>query len=143
MPEHFQSQLVSKKTHFDCGEEVQIALTWEFEVPQSHFEIRFVWSTHGKGDQDLQVVKKLKILAPGTSGQELVTTKLPSSPYSFSGKLISLVWGIEVIAFPSRENVRFDIVIGPNAQEVSLWFSENTQKIRSNVGQDDDDLNDS
>lgn len=46
--------------------------------------------------------------------------QLPEAPYSFSGKLISLAWALELIAYPSKEVVRREIVLAPGGSEVRL-----------------------
>jgi len=44
----------------------------------------------------------------------------PAEPYSFSGKLISLLWALEVVALPGHESARLDLTISPTGKEVLL-----------------------
>jgi hypothetical protein len=46
--------------------------------------------------------------------------RLPEAPYSFSGKLISLVWALELVLEPSKEVTRREIIVAPGGQEVHL-----------------------
>jgi hypothetical protein len=54
--------------------------------------------------------------------------QLPWGPYSFSGKLISLIWAFELIALPSEDSIRQEIVIGPDAREVQIGPVEDPWK---------------
>ncbi len=107
-------------TAFDPGSEIELYIGWEFENDPSSIEVRLVWSTSGKGDQDLKVVQKIVLESPPNREERPVLIALPWGPYSFSGKLISLVWGIELIAFPSKESIRKTIVIAPQGKEILL-----------------------
>ncbi|SFI86227.1 hypothetical protein [Planctomicrobium piriforme] len=111
------------ETEYDAyypGNEMVVTALWEFDQPPDSLELRLVWNTSGKGDRDLSVVQTVRIETAKSSGREQVTMKLPWGPYSFSGKLISLIWALELIAFPSEASIRKEIVIGPNASEVLI-----------------------
>jgi hypothetical protein len=45
---------------------------------------------------------------------------LPLAPYSFSGKLISLIWGLELVLEPSQETARFEFTLSPTGEEIML-----------------------
>jgi hypothetical protein len=68
----------------------------------------------------VKVVKIVRFDPVTARGRRDVRFVLPESPYSFSGKLISLVWAIEVIADPGNETARLDVVIAPEAKEIRL-----------------------
>lgn len=107
-------------TQFDPGAEIAVEATWELDEIPDHLEVRLVWHTTGKGDRDLKQVKTVTISSSTPSGRELVTLSLPWGPYSFSGKLISLIWGIELVALPSEDSTRRVITVAPQGQEVLL-----------------------
>jgi hypothetical protein len=46
--------------------------------------------------------------------------RLPETPYSFSGRLISLLWALELVAPPSKTVGRQELVVAPGGQEVRL-----------------------
>jgi len=50
--------------------------------------------------------------------------RLPEGPYSFSGKLISLLWAIEVVASPGDMAGRAGIVVSPSGREVVIGRPE-------------------
>jgi hypothetical protein len=45
---------------------------------------------------------------------------LPEGPYSFSGKLISLIWALELACSPGSETVRREITVSPTGHEIVL-----------------------
>ncbi|HUG91195.1 MAG TPA: hypothetical protein VML55_10190 [Planctomycetaceae bacterium] len=108
------------QTRFEPGAEIHVRLEWDLEREPDTLELRLVWNTAGKGTADLDVVETVRFDAPMSHGDRTASMRLPDSPYSFSGKLISLVWALELVALPGRESTRHEILIGPGAREVQL-----------------------
>ncbi len=50
---------------------------------------------------------------PAEAGVAAGERHAPRSPYSFSGKLISLIWALELVALPGREAARTEITLAP------------------------------
>lgn len=107
-------------TSFDPGAEIAVNAAWDLDAPPDKIEARLVWHTSGKGDRDLKVVKAVTIESPPARDQQLITFSLPWGPYSFSGKLISLIWGIELVSFPDEDSTRKEISVAPQGREVVL-----------------------
>ena len=107
-------------TNFAPGSQFEGKITWELDEEPESIELRLVWSTAGKGDRDLDVADVVTFDNPGRRGSQSVELSLPRTPYSFSGKLISLIWAVELIAFPSNDSTRTEIIIAPNATEILL-----------------------
>lgn len=105
---------------FEPGESVEVNVEWLFDKPVDAVELRLVWYTRGKGDTDVSVVERVPFELPSQSETRTVTLQLPMAPYSFSGKLISLCWSIELVADDGDASDRLDIVIAPGAREVML-----------------------
>ncbi len=76
-------------------------------------EVRLFWYTEGKGTQDLEVVATARPDAGG--GFRL---PLPASPYSFSGKLISLIWAVEAVGGDACPRV--ELLVSPDGGEILL-----------------------
>ena len=113
-------EAVGGRTAFWPGEAVELLVGWELAGEPEAVEIRAGWTTRGKGTQDLKMVKAERIESPKALDARRVPFALPSEPYSFSGKLVSLVWFLEVVALPSKEGTHIDIVIAPGENEVML-----------------------
>lgn len=111
---------------FDPGAEIDVYLEWELDDEPEAVELRLVWNTSGKGDTDLDVVQTEHFDWPSRSETRRTTITLPRQPYSFSGKLISLIWALELIALPSDESTRLEFTIAPGGREVLL--TRNTEE---------------
>lgn len=105
---------------FRPGEEIAGTASWFLDRDPDAVHVRLFWYTQGKGDQDLSVVEEIAAEAPGATGRLPFRFRLPPGPYSFSGKLISLLWAVEVVADPRGEAAREEIVAGPGAAEVRI-----------------------
>ena len=105
---------------FKPGEVLSGSVRWNFPEPQDELELRLLWYTKGKGSEDVEVVKSEAFDNPGSSGERPFQLVLPNSPYSFSGKLISLLWVVELVAEPSGDSIHKEIVIAPSKEEIQL-----------------------
>lgn len=105
---------------FHPAETITVEARWELDSEPEALEVRLVWNTSGKGTTDIGVEKTVSLDAPGLSGSRRLDVELPAAPYSFSGKLVSLIWALELVALPSGESSRKEITIAPNQREVLL-----------------------
>ena len=108
------------RTAFQPGEAISIEVQWDLPDEPEVIEVRLVWNTSGKGDTDVGVEQTISLDAPEPFGTRQLELELPAAPYSFSGKLISLVWALELVAKPSDESCRTEITIAPDAREIVL-----------------------
>ncbi len=115
-----QIEMPDGRTAFEPDEVVDLTLSWELVDPPERMELRLVWHTSGKGTTDLEVVQTVPFEFPSPRETHQARVTLPPAPYSFSGKLITLQWSFELIAFPSEESTRQEIVVAPGGSEVRL-----------------------
>ena len=108
------------RTAYEPGEAVAGTASWEAAEAPAVVELRLFWFTKGKGVQDLSVVDKVRFDAPLSREDRPFKLALPEGPYSFTGRLVSLVWALELVALPGDEAARTEIVIAPGAQAVIL-----------------------
>jgi hypothetical protein len=113
-------QTTEGRTWFEPGKLIEGQASWHFEEEVDAIEVRLFWYTSGKGSQDVGIVRVLRTEAPGISGSRDFSIRVPEAPYSFSGKLITLAWAIELVALPSGETERLDVLIGPRPVEVDI-----------------------
>src|SRR6478735_9654655 len=108
------------RREFQPGDEIAGAVRWELPEPPTSAELRLCWFTRGKGTEDAEVVstQEFEDLKPGDV--RTFSFEAPDSPYSFSGKLISVVWCVEIVLEPKKRFARETIVIAPDAREVVL-----------------------
>jgi len=117
-------ELPQNERSFAPGGTIGVDAHWALDKPADRVELRLVWNTVGKGDRDLSVVSTWSYDATSMNGHQLEEVTLPEAPYSFSGKLLSLVRAFELIALPSGESTREEFVIAPNGRELTLHKSE-------------------
>ena len=116
----FSISVADGRTAFEPGEEIEVSAEWLFNEQIETIELRLVWYTRGKGDTDISVVQRVPLKFPSPAETRSVSLTLPMAPYSFSGKLISLCWSIELVADDGEASERLDITIAPGAREVML-----------------------
>ena len=93
---------------------------WNLDANPRHLELSLFWYTTGKGTRDVGVIETYRLDEPGASGSKDFSFTLPEGPYSFSGKLISLIWALELTCFPDSDTVRREITVSPTGQEIIL-----------------------
>jgi hypothetical protein len=108
------------ESSFRPGDVVEGTVRWQFAEPPEEIELRLFWSTEGRGDQDLEVVETVPFENPGAMDRRTFRLHLPQGPYSFSGKLITLTWGLEALAQPGDRVGSFHLTLSPTGEEIRL-----------------------
>jgi len=114
--------LESGRTAYRPGEEVTGAVAWAIEEgePPASAEVRLVWFTRGEGDPSSELVAAAELPSPAALDRREFNLRLPEGPYSFTGKLITLVWAVEVVVEPGGRSERKEIVVSPTGRPVRL-----------------------
>lgn len=113
-------QLEEGRTSFRPGEMIRGAAAWSLgSIPQSA-TIRIGWNTAGKGTVNSSAVETKPLPVSAAREQVMFELRAPLEPYSFSGKLISLIWAVELLVEPGRKLMRTEIVIAPGIEEINL-----------------------
>jgi hypothetical protein len=102
------------------GAEVTGHVTWEMPAAPKSIELRLFWFTRGKGTTDVHVAETIRFDFPRAADRRDFRFRLPAAPYSFSGKLISLLWALELVVLPGNDTVRAEITLSPTGQEIVL-----------------------
>ena len=108
------------RSEFAPGEELAGIVSWQFDKAPRAVELRLFWYTQGKGDDDAAVADTLRFEPPAAQDVQEFRFALPEGPYSFSGKLISLRWALELVAEPSNDTARLDFTLSPTGREILL-----------------------
>ena len=126
----FQISFEDNSSNFLPGVKISGTVHWR-KIPEEtdRIEIRLIWYTSGKGDRDIAVVDQIPIDSPPTDGDSNFEFIAPERPFSFSGKLISLTWAIEVIEFPGMEAQQKELFVGPIGREISLYETKPSASI--------------
>lgn len=112
-------ELADSKTKYRPGETIEGVAFWELAQPASSIELRLFWRTQGKGTVDVEVVQA-QPLSGGAQDRRPFRFVLPPGPYSVSGTLVSIVWGVELVSEPSGESASLEITVSPTGEEIRL-----------------------
>lgn len=115
-----QIGLRENKHSYHPGEQIAGAVLWELDESPRLAELRLLWSTRGKGTEDLSVVRTEFFSDPQPGDTRPFSFQAPEAPYGFSGKLISLIWALELVIEPGDHSERVEIVIAPEGREILL-----------------------
>ena len=113
-------ELDAGKDAFAPGELLEGRIEWTLDANPEALELSLLWYTSGKGTRDVQVLHTHRIDSPGAFGSDKFSFLLPPGPYSFSGKLISLVWALELTCTPGDDTARKEITVSPMGKEILL-----------------------
>jgi len=108
---------------FKPGETIDGRVSWQVDAAPQSAELRLFWYTRGKGTQDVGNVGSVPFATPQTNDSRSFTLALPRDPYSFSGKLVSIVWALELIVEPGSNVERQEFVMSPTGAEVVVGES--------------------
>jgi hypothetical protein len=106
------------RTAFRPGETVEGTVAWSLPERPVAVELRVFWSTRGKGTEDVGVAHVEPMAGAMAEERRPFRLALPVAPWSYDGRLVAVVWGMELVALPSKRSVSVEIVIGPGAAEV-------------------------
>lgn len=113
-------EIENAQSHFQPGSQIRGRAAWHLEQAPEAVEMRLLWHTEGKGTRDVNVAESIELQGEGTWGDCEFVLNVPEGPYSFSGKLVSLVWAVEIVAEPSNESFAEIITIGVADGEITL-----------------------
>ncbi len=113
--------LAGGRAAFAPGEEIEATAVWQLDEEPKSLEVRLFWFTSGKGDRDSELVAA-ETIEPSVSGHRTCRLRLPDpAPLSFSGKLVSLLWAVELVAEPGARAGRVELVVSPTGRELLLY----------------------
>ena len=107
-------------------ESVEGSASWDVPWEPRRVTIALAWRTSGKGTVDRGVVIE-HAANLRRQGSERFRFDLPRSPYSFSGRLVSLVWQVEcrvegehTLLRGEKASASVDFVLSPTGQELRV-----------------------
>jgi hypothetical protein len=113
-------QIRDHQTSFSPRDTVIGEVSWQLDAPPKTAELRLLWGTSGRGSQDVGIVETIPFTNPQATETRPFAVKLPDGPYSFSGSLITLTWGLELVIDPGSHTTRVEFVVAPEGRAVSL-----------------------
>ena len=113
-------ELKDGRLAYEPGDEIAGSVSWAFDKAPRAVELRLFWFTRGKGTAEAGVAETVRFDQAGREESRAFRLQLPEAPLSFSGRLISLIWALELVAEPSKEVARVEIVVAPDGEELRL-----------------------
>jgi hypothetical protein len=113
-------ELAEGRTRYRPGETLEGAATWDLDQAPNLLEVRLYWRTRGRGTVDLEIVRSVKFEGARAQERRPFKIALPPGPYSFSGTLVSVAWGVELVAEPKGDAADVEITLSPTGLAVKL-----------------------
>lgn len=110
------------------GELVCGKASWRGLDKPGSVAIRLFWSTTGHGTTDTEIVAEKLAAQLESAGSEEFSFALPQAPVSFSGQLITLTWGVEMVVMPADVASRTQLTVGREGKAVRLPVVETNKK---------------
>lgn len=123
-------ELADCREAFEPGEELRGTVSWSLESRPRSVQVRLFWFTRGKGTADAGIVETLNFDMPRENEIRPFRFELPAGPYSFSGRLISLIWAVELVTEHPNEVTRREFVLAPLRHEIALETVESPKRKR-------------
>jgi hypothetical protein len=101
---------------------VEGSVSWDLESAPAWLEVRLTWHTEGKGTDEVMVVGRLPLTDVRVGNQRTFSFTLPEMPYTYHGRIFSILWSIDVFGPAQgilRRNGRLatlPIVVSPTLQ---------------------------
>jgi hypothetical protein len=111
------------KTSYLPGEEIRGTATWDLEKEPRSVAVNLLWYTRGKGTRDAAISEGAEVENPDAGNSCDFSFTAPPAPYSFSGRLVSLLWAVELVTEKPNKNARQEIVISPKGSEIKIYRS--------------------
>jgi hypothetical protein len=112
--------VTGQRSVFAPGDVVDGVASWRLDAAPQTVEVRLFWYTKGKGTRDVGITQLVSVATPGAAGEEHFKLVAPQGPPSFSGRLISLQWALELVVEPGSLAERVELVIAPEGREIVL-----------------------
>jgi hypothetical protein len=112
--------LNENRKSFAPGEMLEGEAAWQLNQAPAKVYLRLFWFTRGKGTEDIEVISETVFEYPLAAESRPFKMSLPQSPYSFSGRLVSLVWALELVISDNDTAISQEIVVSPFGDEIDL-----------------------
>jgi hypothetical protein len=120
MPATLDISLDRSPAAYRPGERLDGRARWDNADGIRTATVRLFWTTSGKGTTDTSVVAEQALATPNPRDERTFSFTLPASPPGFSGSLITLTWGVELVLDPGESAVHREFILGPDAIEIRL-----------------------
>jgi hypothetical protein len=110
-------QTRNDRVHFAPGETIEGIVSWNLDHVKSA-TLRLFWRTEGKGTQDVGLSAEMPFDEPRPSDERTFRFNVPEGPWSYDGKLVAIVWSLELETEPGGKVESLDLVVSPQPERV-------------------------
>lgn len=119
------------RDHYFPGDTLQGEILWDLAQDSEEVILSLGWWTSGVGTKDESILDYKSWENPPRIGKERFSFTLPPGPFSFSGRLISLEWGLELSAKKSSGKTLQTFILSPSGQELDFSDRKYESQIKS------------
>jgi len=113
-------EITGGNTRLRPGDKLTGVVSWDLPAAPENVEVRLGWETRGKGTQDSDIAAEASFERVARSDRKSFTFTVPAAPYSFSGKLVSLVWKLEAETGGGEQAEPVTVTVSPTGSEIML-----------------------
>jgi len=109
---------------FEPRERVDGSASWSLEHAPAWLEVRLAWHTEGKGTKEVVVIGLERLRGVSAQDQRTFGLTLPEMPYTYHGRIVSILWSVAVFGpggrFWHREQLlaTLPIVVSPTREPI-------------------------
>ena len=103
--------------HYAPGETIEGIVSWNLDHVKSA-ALRLFWRTEGKGTQDIGLSAEMPFDQPRPADERAFRFTVPQGPWSYDGKLVAIVWALELETEPGGQMESLELVVSPQQERV-------------------------
>lgn len=109
--------LQTGRTAYRPGDAVAGNVHWDLKEARKRVALRLFWYTAGIGTVDVGVVDEWVLDTPDLRGGQAFNLRIPEAvPVSCAGKLVSVLWALELVAEPGGALERVELTVAPQGE---------------------------
>lgn len=110
-------RLKTGRTAYRPGDTVAGSVRWELGEARKQLALRLFWYTAGIGTVDIGVVDEWVLDTPDLQGEQVFALRVPEAvPVSTAGKLVAVLWALELVAEPGGALERLELTVAPHGE---------------------------
>ena len=102
------------------GDRITVQVDWDHVARSTAIDVRLCWLLATPAQQRVIVNARESEPYPFTRGSRAFTFTLPQTPCTIHGRLMRILWLVEVVLLPTRHCVRLGFVVSPDGEAVVL-----------------------
>jgi len=107
-----QLNIPGEKASYLPGDAVRVEAAWNLDAEPRAVNLRLFWYTQGKGTTDSVIVAEEAYVGPLASGKWNTSLAIPPDAISsYTGRLLSVIWAVEIVAEKKLGFARREIVV--------------------------------